>query len=363
MSHPDDMNDSLSQLLLDQAERLFAEHAPRQVLEAADAGTPPEALWTALEEAGFPLALVPEEQGGAGLEVADGMRLVRLAAYHAAPVPLAETMLAAWLWSRAGGDPPDGEITLAPARPGQRAGIAGGILEGTADGVPWGARARHCLVFAQDASGNPCLALVGAQQRSARPGGRNIAFEPRDRLQFDRVQLAATALRPAPLLDSDGFLPLGAILRSQQMVGAMQRCLDHALGYAGERVQFGRPIAKFQAIQHMLAVAAGHLAAATAVADMAIDAMTAGETANGDLALAAAIAKARTGEAAGEVAAICHQVHGAMGFTQEHPLHYATRRLWSWRDEFGSEPFWQERIGRRVCAAGGEALWPMLAGA
>jgi acyl-CoA dehydrogenase len=49
-----------------------------------------------------------------------------------------------------------------------------------------------------------------------------------------------------------------------------------------------------------------------------------------------------------------------MGFTQEHPLHRATRRLWSWRDEFGSDALWQERIGRAVCAGGGAALWPML---
>ena len=45
------------------------------------------------------------------------------------------------------------------------------------------------------------------------------------------------------------------------------------------------------------------------------------------------------------------------GFTQEHPLHFATRRLWSWRDEFGNEAFWQERIGRLVASRGGEALW------
>jgi acyl-CoA dehydrogenase len=51
-----------------------------------------------------------------------------------------------------------------------------------------------------------------------------------------------------------------------------------------------------------------------------------------------------------------------MGFTQEHPLHFATRRLWSWRDEFGAEAFWQARIGRLVCAQGGEALWPTIAG-
>jgi len=49
-----------------------------------------------------------------------------------------------------------------------------------------------------------------------------------------------------------------------------------------------------------------------------------------------------------------------MGFTREHPLHYATRRLWSWRDEFGAEAYWQTEIGRAVAAKGADRLWAML---
>jgi acyl-CoA dehydrogenase len=132
--------------------------------------------------------------------------------------------------------------------------------------------------------------------------------------------------------------------------------MDYALSYANERVQFGRPIGKFQAIQHMLAVAAGHFAAASATGDALFESERLG-----DDAFAVAIAKSRCGEAAGKVAAVCHQVYGAMGFTQEHPLHFATRRLWAWRDECGAESYWQERIGRLICAAGGEGFWPLLA--
>ena len=59
----------------------------------------------------------------------------------------------------------------------------------------------------------------------------------------------------------------------------------------------------------------------------------------------------RVGEAAGTGAAIAHQVHGAMGFTYEHSLHHATRRLWAWREEFGNEAVWATRLGRMVAAA------------
>ena len=75
---------------------------------------------------------------------------------------------------------------------------------------------------------------------------------------------------------------------------------------------------------------------------------------------AVAGAKVRVGEAAGAGAAIAHQVHGAMGFTFEHRLHQFTRRLWSWRDEYGQESEWAIRLGRMVAAAGADALWPSL---
>jgi acyl-CoA dehydrogenase len=214
----------------------------------------------------------------------------------------------------------------------------------------------HVLVYARDASGAGHLALLPRARAPVQPH-RNLANEPRDTLVLDGVEVPADAVCSAPPSCAEGFLLHGALIRAQQMVGAMERCLDYALAYAMEREQFGRPIGKFQAVQHMLADAAGQYAAAAAAAELAA------ETCGGaEFALGVAIAKARVGEAAGKVAEVCHQVHGAIGFTQEHPLHFATRRLWSWRDEFGHEPYWQERVGRLVCGAGGEALWPMLIG-
>jgi acyl-CoA dehydrogenase len=145
------------------------------------------------------------------------------------------------------------------------------------------------------------------------------------------------------------------LLRSAQISGAMRRALAMSLEHARTRQQFGRPIAKFQAVQHMLADAAGHVAITAALVDNAAEAWG-----REDFVLRAALAKARAGAAAGPVAAIAHQVHAAMGFTQAHDLHFFTRRLWAWRDEFGSDAHWQGWLGRRVCAAGGAALWPTI---
>jgi acyl-CoA dehydrogenase len=76
--------------------------------------------------------------------------------------------------------------------------------------------------------------------------------------------------------------------------------------------------------------------------------------------LPVAVAKVRAGEAAGVGAGIAHQTHGAIGFTYEHSLHFATRRLWSWRAEFGSESAWARELGRAVAARGADALWSDL---
>lgn len=348
-------SNDMSAILQEQASRLFQQYVTKDSLSAVDDGEWPAALWQEMERAGLPLALVAEAAGGVGLPAEDALHLLRLSGYHTLPLPLGETMLAAGFWTEAGGDLPEGSIALAQGELALTKATDGYKVSGTLRRVAWGARANHVLLVARDAAGLAHLVLLPKNAGSIEPR-RNVAYEPRDTLTFNGVALAAAAVRPAPAaMQADGLLAFGALLRVQQMVGAMERVLDHSLTYANERVQFGRPIAKFQAVQHMLAVAAGHYAASAAAADAAIEAYGKAE-----FDFAVAVAKARVGEAAGEVAAIGHQVHAAMGFTQEHPLHFATRRLWSWRDEFGAEAFWQERLGRLICAQGGEALWPML---
>ena len=255
------------------------------------------------------------------------MGLVRLAAYHCVPLPLAETILAQGLWTRAGGMAGAGAVTIA-------AGTAplvmeGAVLRGVADWVPWPGEAAYILLQALDGDGALQLVLLPAAGLRVQ-SVRNLAGEPRGHVNFDGTVVEAGCMRAAP--DGADLFLLGACLRSQQMAGAMQRCLDDSVAYANTRTQFGRPIGKFQAVQHMLAEAAMELGAATASADQAVEAfgMPGGE-------FATAVAKARCGEAAGKVAGIAHQVHAAMGFTQELPLHFATRRLWAWREEFGAE--------------------------
>jgi acyl-CoA dehydrogenase len=138
----------------------------------------------------------------------------------------------------------------------------------------------------------------------------------------------------------------------------MERALDTAVTYAGERKQFGRPIGKFQAVQQNLAVLAGQVAAAGAAADAGVEALSESDAAKQEF--LAGVAKTRVGDAATITSEIAHQVHGAIGFTKEYSLQLSTRRLWSWRDEFGGDTEWAAKVGAYVCARGADALWPTL---
>jgi acyl-CoA dehydrogenase len=333
------------------AERLFEKQCGAETLRLADGGEFPQALWRALAEAGYTNALIPESAGGAGLDMPDALSLLVSAGRHALPAPLAETMLAGWLLSAAGIEMPEGPLSVAPVREGEtltaKRDGAGWRIEGTATRVPW---ARQCGAIAvmAESGGKSVVALVPRADCTIREG-HNIAGEPRDEVVFSARSSVNGSESTAA---ADALRALGAVMRSAQMAGALQGVLETSVQYACERVQFGRPIGRFQAIQQNLAVLAGQAAAATAAAEAAI------EAAARDLgSMAIAAAKIRAGEAAGIGAAIAHQVHGAIGFTQEHRLHYSTRRLWSWRDEFGNEAYWARRLGGEVAAAGADRLW------
>ncbi|MCZ2097175.1 MAG: acyl-CoA/acyl-ACP dehydrogenase, partial [Anaerolineae bacterium] len=153
----------------------------------------------------------------------------------------------------------------------------------------------------------------------------------------------------------------GAFARSAAIAGALESALVQSVRYAGERIQFGRPIGVFQAVQHSLAILASETVAARTAALVAAGSVP--SVAAGDPSRAAfdvAVAKMRCGEAASRGAPIAHQVHGAIGFTREHPLHRATCRLWAWRAEHGSDAQWAGWLGRAAIGAGSKGFWAGL---
>jgi len=343
-------------LLLDVTRKILHDVADPQTRRGGDRDER-AATWQALEDHGLTRAWVPESAGGAGASIADGFAILTLAGGVALDVPLAETLLAGWLLAGAGLTVPDGK--LAPI--GAASGVEldeHGQLWGRATAVPFARGVDRLAVLGQRETGEAFVALVDRAACAIEPRD-NLAGEPRDTVTVDGVTPAALAMVSA---DTAGRLQaMGAVARACQMAGALQAILARSVAYVGEREAFDRPIGKFQVIQHALARLAGETAVAVAASGSAADALdSATEDADGVL-LEVASAKIRVGEAAAAGAAIAHQVHGAIGFSTEHPLHLFTQRLWAWRDDFGSESAWAVRLGANTVQWGDDGLWPIIA--
>lgn len=322
-------------LLYDSTERLVSETFDRESVRRGSAGEWCGDAWRRLEEAGIPMALVPEAQGGFGFALAEAADILRLVGYWAVPLPLSETMLAAALLARVGLALPEGVLTIAPPRRTSARLVREGDdwrITGDSTRVPWARHAETVVVLADDH-------LVALPVSSCElTQGANLAGEPRDDLRFD---CPVSSLAPAGEFDAGRIHAAGAALRTIMIAGAANRVLDLSVEYACEHHQFGRPIAKFQAVQQNLAIIGGQAAVCRASGDMAAQALFALGGA-----LAIAMAKARAGEAASEAAHLGHQVHGAIGFTDEYDLQLYTKRIWAWRDEFGNEAEWNEVVGQ-----------------
>jgi acyl-CoA dehydrogenase len=178
---------------------------------------------------------------------------------------------------------------------------------------------------------------------------QNLAGEPRDSLRFHDVPVLAA---PCPLPEAQALPEYGALLRSGQMAGALCAVLERSIEYARTRVQFGRPISQFQAVQQQLAVMGEEAASADCAARSAFRAAM-----KDDASFEIGCAKLRANIAVSTVAAGAHQVHAAIGFTREYPLRLSTQRLWSWRSEFGNDRYWAGRIGAAVITGGTARYW------
>lgn len=277
----------------------------RKVVELLPGDAGPDHIWTLLDGLGLERALVPETAGGHGLDWADLGDAFRAWGGAAAPVDLASTLVAAWSLDQAGIELPEGPLQLEVAR----------LAVATSRPEAWrvvvaGSQSEEVSLF--DPSGEP--AGVGV-------------------------------LKPESV--RSGL----AVLLAAQIAGALDAVLSLSTDYATTRTQFGRPIAKFQAVQHLAASLAMETAAAGAAADFGLRLYHDHPT------LAAAVAKGRSSKAATAGAAIAHQIHGAIGVTEEHDLHRLTRALWRWRDQTGGEHAWSQVLGEVVADRAAPDLW------
>lgn len=297
------------------------------------------ALWSRLAESG--LTRLTSAESGAGWIEAAG--LLRAAARHAAAVPVAENdVLAGWLIEQSG--LPDDTSVVRTACVADASGAAAA--------VPWASEVDRIAVLWESADGWRVADVPVAEADVVR--GRDLAGRPTDAVRIDLSRYDAAAARVAPEVAREYDLR-GALARAVQSTGAMDRMLAMSAQYATERVQFGRPLARFQAIQQMVADIACEAALANAAADAAVVEMARFERRDLDrLELAVAIARSVVGHATTVVVRNAHQVHGAIGTTLEHRLHELSKPVLAWRMEFGSLREWDARLTGAITRPGVE---------
>ncbi len=319
-------------LYADAARQVLADHCtPQAVRDIEAGGDSARRIWQQLEAAGLADALVGEDDGGSGLSLEQVFGVLEQCGAHALPLLLGETMIA-----RA--------LLPATQRPAGCIALARG--EQLADGA-W-----HCALVRGGAVADSVLVQAGGAWRllgaaAARRAPHALALDAA--MSWDPAAVAAAPL--APIDAAMDIRTLQACVVAPQMAGALGSVLERTLQYANERQQFGRPIGKFQAIQHQLAVMSEHVCAARMAAQLGCHA----EGVAPDR-LRVAIAKARCSEAALVVAELAHAVHGAIGFTEEYDLQLYTRRLHAWRQTAGSEAYWQDAAGAALFAHAGPTL-------
>jgi acyl-CoA dehydrogenase len=336
----------LTALLVETAERMFGEAAGESVLAGAAAGRWPEDVWRLLAEGGFLELVVTADPAEAWTRWADALAVLRVGGRYALPVPLAEALWARRIAAAVGFALPEGYVGVVLGGSVVVGSDGTPTVSGMAGGVPWARSAVGLVVVPTDGTR---AAWVGPEAYTVEPA-TDLAFEPRDTVRFGGS--ARAVAEAADLVEPTRLALLAS--RVALMAGALERVLELTVGHAQQRTQFGRPLGRFQAIQQAIALMAADVAESGAAADALVSACAKGELAPTDV-LAAKVA---VGAAAGRAAAVAHQVHGAMGFTEEYGLHYYTQRLWSWRDEYGTEAELAGELGRRLAALGPDGLWP-----
>jgi hypothetical protein len=193
-------------------------------------------------------------------------------------------------------------------------------------------------------------AIIRAQARSAAPVDMALLLATGDRAgSIAQPSGTYVCTRSAAALASPAAHAALCLGRCLQISAALESALDLSLQYVQDRKQFGQPLAKFQAIQHSLALAAEEVAAFGALSDLALACATREDIVGARMAALLDAASVVTGRAVDVVYDVCHQVHGAIGFTQEYPLHRHSIDVLHWRDHLqllrGGELRCAERLG------------------
>ena len=289
-------------------EFLADRYKAERVRALAEAGEYDDGVWREMSELGWPGIFIDEDHGGQGLGIVELVILMEELGYSLAPAPFFSNAAAGLALQHCGTDE-QRERWLPGIASGEAPGTVGIVRDGRAELVP-DADSASVIVLIDGATATVKEAEPGATPRSAIDSTRRFASVPVEggeplagdaSVAVDRIETALAA----------------------ELVGVGQRAMEMAVSYAREREQFGRPIGAYQAISHRCAEMLLEVEGARSVTYYA---GWAADNEPSELPLAASMAKAYAADAGWRVTASALQVHGGIGFTWEHDLHFFLKR-------------------------------------
>ena len=293
-------------------------------------GQPDETLWAAMVDQGWCGLAVPEAFGGIGLGWVEAAVVLEQVGTQVAPAPILGQMVALDVLADTPWGPPllDGSAVAAVAwrldEPCVYAPVADVVV------VPDGERLVAVDLRDEPIAAEPAMDLT-RQLGWLRTG--DVAGRPR--IELGGPELVERQVQRA------------AVAYSAELLGLSQRALDLSVAYAGERVQFGRPIGSFQAVKHRCADMLVDVEGMRSAVYWAAWCVAEGDP---DAAVAASVAKCWCSDAATRVMASALQVHGGIGFTWEHDLHLYLKRAHLDALSFGDAAYHRTRLAERLRA-------------
>ena len=317
-------------------EFLAARYKPEKLRELAEGGTYDDAIWDEMRELGWAGIFVDEEYEGQGLGVVELVILMEELGYALAPSPFLSNAAAGLVIQHAGSDEQK-QRWLPGIASGEKRAALGELKNGRAPLVADAEEAELIVLFDCD--------TASVVERSA------ADVEAVDTIDSTR-RFAAVTADGGEALEGDvpGGLDRVAVAISAELTGLAQRTMEMAVDYAKERKQFERPIGAYQAVSHRCAQMLMEVENARALTYFAA---YAAEHEPDELALAASSAKAYASDAGWRVSASSLQVHGGIGFTWEHDLHFFLKRAKTDGHLFGTARQHRDRVAELSMARAG----------
>lgn len=345
-------------MLVETVEKILKSKCTKELVLSAEKGSMAKQLWNQLESSGMTLVGIEERFGGVGGDLGDAYSLLKIAGKYSAPIPLAETFLANWLLSSSHLSIPQEAATIGPARKTDTLSFLpardGWVISGKMKYIPWARDVKTMAVFGKTDKMEEIVASISLDECQI-VKGESLAGEPRDEVILNNVFVSSERVSMNISINENDIWHYCTLTRIALMAGALEQIADLTIKYVNERLQFGQPIGKFQAVKQQLAIMAGEVVASSMTAESMIATID-----QGYIDIEVGMAKIQLCEASTIVSKIAHQVIGAMGFTNEHALHLSTRRVWSWQDEYGTASKLAHIVGDHVLHIGSENVWPMI---